>query len=81
MTKIITKVNSKGEKRKRLKCRPGFKLVDGKCVPQSGVERNAKKRAIKQSIRTKRQGGESLKRKTNKKRIKALKKRKQFGLK
>lgn len=80
MSKVITKVNSKGEKRKRLKCRPGFKLVGGKCVPQSSVEKKDKKIAIKKALKTKKGKGDSLKRKTNKKRLKALSKRKQFGL-
>lgn len=80
MAKVITKVNHKGKKRKRIKCRPGYKLVGNKCVPQSGSERKKKKRAIKQAQRTKRGKGAALKRRTNKKRLKALKKRKNFGL-
>lgn len=80
-TRIITKVNSKGVKRKRKKCRPGFQLKGGKCVPMSGVEKASKKRAIRKSVRTKKAGGESLRRRSNKKRLKALKKRKSFGLK
>lgn len=78
--KIITKVNHKGKKRKRLKCRPGFKLSGGKCVPVSSTEKKSKKRAIRQAVKTKKRKGDSLKRKTTKKRLRALKKRKGFGL-
>lgn len=81
-SRLITKVNSKGVKTKRIKCRSGFKLSsNGKsCVPITGAEKARKKRAIKKALRTKKQGGQSLKNRTNRKRLKALKKRKSFGL-
>ena len=78
--KIITKVNSKGKKRRRLKCKPGFKLSSGKCVPQSAGEKRNKKVGLRKAVRSKRAAGASLKRKTNLKRKKALRKRKNFGL-
>lgn len=79
---IITKVNSKGQKRKRVKCRPGFKLNDlgTSCVPMTGGEKASKRRAIRKSIRTKKAGGTSLKRRTNRKRLRAMKRRKSLGL-
>lgn len=78
--KIITKVNSRGEKRKRVKCRPGFKLKGNTCVPMSGSDKANKKKAIRKALKTKRAAGESLKRRTTRKRLKALKKRKSYGL-
>jgi hypothetical protein len=78
--KIITKVNSKGKKRKRMKCKPGFKLSDGKCIPQSAGEKRNKKVGLRKAVRTKKAGGAALKRRTNLKRKKALRKRKNFGL-
>lgn len=79
---IITKVNSRGEKRKRVRCRPGFKLNDmgTSCVPMTGGEKASKRRAIRKSIRTKKAGGTALKRRTTRKRLRALKRRKSLGL-
>lgn len=81
--KIITKVNSKGKKRRRVRCRPGFKLNDRKtsCIPITGGEKARKKRAIRKSLRTKRAKGKSLQIRTQRKRIKAMKRRKAYGLK
>jgi hypothetical protein len=80
---IITKVNSRGEKRRRVKCKPGFKLNSSgtSCVPITGGEKASKRRAIRKSIRTKRAMGNGLKIRTKRKRLKALKKRKAYGLK
>lgn len=79
---IITKVNSKGQKRKRVKCRPGFTLnsTGTSCVPMTGGQKASKRRAIRKSIRTKRAGGTALKRRTNRKRLRAMKRRKSLGL-
>lgn len=79
---IITKVNSRGEKRKRVKCRPGFKLnaAGTSCVPMTGGEKASKRRAIRKTIRTKKAGGAALKRRTTRKRLRALKRRKSLGL-
>ncbi len=79
---IITKVNSRGEKRKRVKCRPGFTLnADGtSCVPMTGGQKNAKRKAIRKALRTKRAEGGAYKRRTTRKRLRALKRRKALGL-
>lgn len=81
--RIITKVTSRGEKTKRVKCRRGFKLSpDGKtCIPITGSEKQAKKKSIRKAIRTKKAKGKAAQVKANKKRLKAMKKRKAFGLK
>ena len=81
--RIITKVTSKGEKTKRVKCRRGFKLSpDGKtCIPITGSEKQAKKKAIRKAIRSKKAKGKAAQVKATKKRLKAMKKRKSFGLK
>lgn len=80
--KRIVRVTSKGEKVKKLKCPAGFKLSDSgtSCVPIKGSEKLAKKQAIKKAIRTKKAKGDAFKVRTTKKRLKALKKRKAFGL-
>lgn len=83
MARLIVKVNSRGEKRRRIKCNKGMKLnpTGTACVPITGSEKNSKRIAARQMVRTKRAAGDALKRRTNKKRLKALKKRKQLGLK
>lgn len=79
---IITKVNAAGEKTRRVKCKPGYKLNSSKtsCVPISGGEKASKRRAIIKSIRTKRAEGNALKIRTKRKRIRAMRKRKAYGL-
>lgn len=79
---IITKVNSKGQKRRRVKCKPGFKLNDNgtSCVPITGGEKSAKRRAIRKAIRTKRAMGKGLKIRTKRKQLRAMRKRKAYGL-
>lgn len=79
---IITKVNAKGVKTKRVRCKPGFKLnaTGTSCVPISGGEKASKRLAIRKAIRTKRAGGQALKNRTNRKRIRAMRKRKALGL-
>lgn len=80
--KRIIRITSKGEKIRRIKCKKGYKLAKSKksCVPITGAERSKKKRSIKRAIRTKRSKGASLKRRTTRKRLKALRKRKSYGL-
>lgn len=82
MARIITKVNSRGEKRRRVKCRPGFKLnaTGTSCVPISGGEKASKRLAIRKALRTKRAMGTAFKRRVNRKRNRALKRRKGYGL-
>ena len=83
MARLIIKVNARGEKRRRIKCNKGMKLnpTGTACVPITGSEKNSKRIAARQMVRTKRAAGDALKRRTNRKRLKALKKRKQLGLK
>lgn len=78
--KVIKKVNSRGEKTLKKKCPKGFRLQGGACVPVTGAEKASKRKAIKKAVRTKKQAGSGLKRRTTKKRLKALKKRKAMGL-
>ena len=80
--KIITKVNSKGQKRRRVQCKKGFKLNDKgtACVPISGGDKQKKKMSIKKSVRTKKQAGTGAKNKANRLRAKANKRRKSMGL-
>lgn len=80
--KIITKVNSRGDKRRRVKCKPGYKLNSTKtaCVPITGSEKVIKRQAVKKMIRNKRSQGPGLIRRANRKRAKAMRKRKALGL-
>ena len=82
MARLIIKVNSRGDKRRRIKCNKGMKLNAAKtaCVPITGSEKNSKRLATRQMLRTKKAGGDALKRRTLRKRTKALKKRKQLVL-
>jgi hypothetical protein len=77
---IITKVNSRGEKRRRLKCNPGYKLENGVCVPVSGAAKVNKLRSAKKAARTKHAQGAGYALKVAKKSKKAMMKRKSFGL-
>lgn len=79
---IITKVNARGEKRRRVKCRPGYKLNDQKtsCVPITGGEKATKRRSIRKAIRTKKAMGKGAVIRSKRKRIRAMKKRKAYGL-
>lgn len=79
---IITKVNAAGQKTKRVRCKPGFKLnsTGTSCVPITGGEKASKRLAIRKALRTKRAEGQALKNRTKRKRIKAMRKRKALGL-
>lgn len=79
---IITKVNNKGERRKRVKCKPGFKLNDEgtSCIAIGGAEKTDNKRAIKKANLTKKAKGETFKTKVKRRKAKAMSKRKSFGL-
>lgn len=78
----VVRVNSKGEKTRIMKCRKGFKLSsDGKsCIPITGAEKSAKRKAIRKAIRTKRAAGSGAKKRTIRKRLKAMRKRKSYNL-
>lgn len=80
--RIITKVNARGEKRRRVKCKPGFKLnSEGtSCVPVTGGEKASKRRAIRKSVRTKRAMGKGFAIRVRRKKLRAMKKRKAYGL-
>jgi adenylyl- and sulfurtransferase ThiI len=79
--RIVVKVNAKGQRRKKLKCGPGMKAVDGSCKPQTSGEKIQKKKSLRKAVRTKKAQGTALRIKTNKKRARAMKKRKSMGLK
>ncbi len=80
--KTITKVDSKGRKTRRKKCKRGYKLSsDGKrCQRITGSDKAKKKKAIRKAVRTKKAQGGSSRKRTTKKRLRALKKRKSYGL-
>ncbi len=82
--KIIIRVNSKGQRTRKIKCPPGkvLKSMNGKkvCAQPTGSERLSKKLSIKQANRTKKAKGTGFKKRTNFKRQRALKKRKGMGL-
>lgn len=80
---IKIRVNSRGVKTKRLKCPKGYKISpSGKsCVPITGAEKANKRIAIKHAIRTKKQQGQAYQKRTIRKRLKAMKRRKSYGLK
>lgn len=78
--KFKYKVNSKGKKTKRLKCKPGYKIVGSRCEKISGSDKVAKKKSIRKGLRTKKSDVAG-KRRSVKKRLKAMKKRKSMGLK
>lgn len=75
----VIRVTSKGKRIRRIKCRPGFKSTGRSCKPMTGSEKRKKKLAIRKAVRTKR-ANPSIKRKANRKRLKAMRKRKAFGL-
>lgn len=78
--KTITKVDSKGRKTRRKKCKRGYKLDGNRCVRVTGSEKSKKKKAIRKAVRTKKSQGGSSRKRTTKKRLRALKKRKNYGL-
>jgi hypothetical protein len=78
----VVRVNSKGKKTKRIKCRKGYKLsANGKtCAPQSGSEKATKRKSVKKAVRTKRASGSGKKKMATRKRLKAMRKRKSMNL-
>lgn len=75
----VTRVDSKGTKTKRIKCRRGYKRKGNTCVPITGSEKASKKKAIRKAVRTKK-AQPGAQKKASRKRLKALKKRKSYGL-
>lgn len=82
--KIIIKVNSKGQRIKKIKCPKGrvAKSVNGRivCVTPTGRERLTKKLAIRRTVRTKKAKGAGFAKRVNFRRQRALKKRRAMGL-
>jgi hypothetical protein len=78
----VVRVNSKGQKTRRIKCRKGFKLSsNGKtCVPITGSEKASKRKATRKAIRSKRAAGSGAKKRATRKRLKAMRKRKSYNL-
>lgn len=76
----IVKVNARGQRRIKIKCKPGYKYAGGKCVKITGSEKTKKRRSIKKAVRTKRQKGAGFQRRVQRLRKRAMKKRKSMGL-
>lgn len=80
--KRVIRVDSRGKKTRRIKCRKGYKLSsNGKtCVPMSGSEKSSKRKSIKKAIRTKKASGSGKRKLATRKRLKAMRKRKNYNL-
>ena len=79
--KRIVKVNSRGKRRIKMKCKKGYKFDGRKCIKISGKELVNKRRAIRKSVRTKRSKGSGYTKRIVRLRKKAIKKRHSMGLK
>lgn len=79
--KRIVKVNSRGKRRIKMKCKKGYKFDGRKCVKISGKELVNKRRAIRKSIRTKRSKGSGYKKRIVRLTKRAVRKRRSMGLK
>lgn len=75
----VTRINSKGKKTRKTKCRKGYKVKGNSCVPITGSEKANKKKATRKALRTKRSKPGNQK-KGSRKRLKAMRKRKSRGL-
>lgn len=82
--KIIIRVNSKGQRIKKIKCPKGrvAKKINGRivCVTPTGRQKFVKRMAIRKALRTKKSKGAGYKKRINLKRNRALKKRRAMGL-
>jgi len=78
--KVVVKVNSKGQRRKKVVCGPGKKFDGTSCVVQKASEKLARKKGLRKASRTKRSKGAGAARRSSKLRNKANKKRKGQGL-
>lgn len=78
--KRIVKVNAKGMRRIKIKCKKGYKYTGNKCVKITGSELTTKRKAIKRSVRTKKAKGSGFQRKVQRLRGRAMRKRKSMGL-
>lgn len=79
--KRIVKVNSRGKRRIKMKCKKGYKFDGRKCIKISGKELVNKRRAIRKSVRTKRSKGSGYAKRSVRLRKKAIKNRHNMGLK
>lgn len=79
-SKIITKVSSTGEKRRKIYCGPGRELKNGVCVIIQGSEKVNRKLGSIKAAKTKRSKGAGYALKIEKKKKKAQTKRKSYGL-
>ena len=72
----IVKVNAKGKRRIKMKCKKGFRWTGSKCKKIAGKEMVTKKRAIRKMVRTRKAKGAGYQRRINVLRKRAMKKRK-----
>lgn len=79
--KRTIKVNSRGKRRIKMKCKKGWKFDGRKCIKISGKELVTKKRAIRKAVRTKRAKGSGYKKRIVRLANRARRKRKGMGLK
>lgn len=75
----VIRVSSRGEKTRRIKCRAGFRREGDRCVPMTGSEKQSKRLSIRRAVRTK-NANPSGKRRAARKQLKAMRKRKAYGL-
>lgn len=79
--KRVVKVNNRGKRRIKMKCKKGYKFDGRKCVKISGKELVNKRRAIRKSVRTKRSKGSGYKKRIVRLSKRAIRKRRSMGLK
>lgn len=75
------KVNSKGARRIKMKCKKGFRFDGKKCVPIMGSEKTNRRRAIRKAVRTKKALGSGYQKRVVRLRKRAMTKRQAMGLK
>lgn len=77
------RVHSDATKQRKLKCRPGYKpnAAGTACVPISGKEKQRMRVSTRKRLRTVKAKGPALQKKANRRRKKAMRFRKNFGLK
>lgn len=79
--KRVTKVDARGQRTIKLKCKKGFKFAGGKCVQVTGSELVTKKLAIRKAVKTKKSKGAGFTNRVQRLRKRALRKRKGMGIK
>jgi len=80
--KFVYKVNSKGKKRKKLRCPKGMKPNPHgtSCIPMRGAEKRNHKVGARHAVRTVKAKGNALKQRKVRKTRKAMRYRKNLGL-